>query len=491
MLFVGCELAEEDFVSLNPQKTEIDLGASTTIPEKIEHGGAINLTFEVKAQNFIESEKFQIKAFSDGTCSSLAGGGLSADETQVTSVNGQVAFSNIQYTKATQAQSEKINIGIVSSLTGVVFCSTPIKINIQPLVLGQPDFVTNTIQSTINEITFGRYEYKLHSDGHKLFVADYRNSRVLIWNTIPTSILQAADVVLGQDTFLTNTCNLGGLSASSICRPGGVFSDGQKLFVVDYSNHRVLIWNTIPTINKTPADVVLGQPNMTSNTSNNGGISAVSMSSPWHLYVAAGKLLVSDYGNNRILIWNTIPTTSATAADVVVGQTNMSLNVDGYASPSDSNMSWPYEVTSDGHKLIVADSGNNRVLIWNSIPTTNGVAADVQIGQSNFSSNQYNYGLALPTEYSVGWPSSVYTFDGKLYVSDGGNARILIYDSIPTTNQAAANRVFGQPDFISKTANNGGISKDTISYVEGLYIDQHRAILGDAGNNRILVLPSF
>jgi hypothetical protein len=31
----------------------------------------------------------------------------------------------------------------------------------------------------------------------------------------------------------------------------------------------------------------------------------------------------------------------------------------------------------------VADLGNNRVLIWNSIPTTNQKAADVVVGQKD------------------------------------------------------------------------------------------------------------
>ena len=33
---------------------------------------------------------------------------------------------------------------------------------------------------------------------------------------------------------------------------------------------------------------------------------------------------------------------------------------------------------------MVADTDNNRVLIWNSIPTTNGANADLVLGQDNF-----------------------------------------------------------------------------------------------------------
>jgi hypothetical protein len=47
----------------------------------------------------------------------------------------------------------------------------------------------------------------------------------------------------------------------------GVYTDGNKLFVADILNQRVLIFNSIPTSNGASADVVVGQPNFTSNSS--------------------------------------------------------------------------------------------------------------------------------------------------------------------------------------------------------------------------------
>ena len=43
--------------------------------------------------------------------------------------------------------------------------------------------------------------------------------------------------------------------------------------------------------------------------------------------------------------------------------------------------------------LFVTDLGYNRVLIWNSIPTSNGAAADVAIGQPDLVSSIANYGF--------------------------------------------------------------------------------------------------
>ena len=49
----------------------------------------------------------------------------------------------------------------------------------------------------------------------------------------------------------------------------------------------------------------------------------------------------------------------------------------------------------------MTDLGYNRVLIWNSIPTTNGAAADVEIGQpdmvSSVANNSYSGTAATST----------------------------------------------------------------------------------------------
>ena len=72
------------------------------------------------------------------------------------------------------------------------------------VVLGQPDFTTTTenITATTNSL---RLPTAVASDGVHLVVADTNHNRVLIWNRIPTSNNQPADVVVGQATFTTAT----------------------------------------------------------------------------------------------------------------------------------------------------------------------------------------------------------------------------------------------------------------------------------------------
>lgn len=45
--------------------------------------------------------------------------------------------------------------------------------------------------------------------------------------------------------------------------PRGVFVDDDHMIVADSGNHRVLIWHDVPVDDEQPADVVLGQPDGT------------------------------------------------------------------------------------------------------------------------------------------------------------------------------------------------------------------------------------
>ena len=127
------------------------------------------------------------------------------------------------------------------------------------VVLGQPDFNNNLINLTQNGF---RVPTAVATDGVHLAVADTDNNRILIWNSIPTSINQNADVVVGQSDFVHNaTANPP--TAKSLRGPQGVWFQNGKLFVADTQDNRVLIYNQIPTAPGAAADVVLGVPNMT------------------------------------------------------------------------------------------------------------------------------------------------------------------------------------------------------------------------------------
>src|SRR5205085_12294435 len=92
---------------------------------------------------------------------------------------------------------------------------------------------------------------------------------------------------------------------------------------------------------------------------------------------------------HRVMIWNRIPTANDTPADIELGQVNFNVAAQPDLTKATLNAQAntllnPVSVTSDGIRLYVTDLGHNRVLIWNSIPTRNQQPADVVVGQANF-----------------------------------------------------------------------------------------------------------
>ena len=84
-----------------------------------------------------------------------------------------------------------------------------------------------------------------------------------MFGSSPEDTIDSAELVLGQTDFLTVSNNAGSsASSSSLSGPQSVFSDGTKLYIADTNNNRVLIWNSNPTSNKQAADVVVGQADM-------------------------------------------------------------------------------------------------------------------------------------------------------------------------------------------------------------------------------------
>jgi hypothetical protein len=221
--------------------------------------------------------------------------------------------------------------------------------------------------------------------GH-LIVADYGNSRVLIWNPerVPTlGPLPAPSAVVGQlDMDFCEPNDEDGNripdakpSAFTLNGPQSVWSDGTKLVVVDRGNHRVLIWDNIPTANHQPANHVIGQPDFASNAPNRGGpASEFTLSGPMGVDVnEAGQMAIADAGNNRVLVWDAIPAGGTAPPKHVLGQSNFLRNiandsdqVGGSDVPSAQTLNSPAGVRFHERNLIVNDKNNSRILVFSA-----------------------------------------------------------------------------------------------------------------------------
>ncbi|MDZ4677185.1 MAG: hypothetical protein SGI74_06705 [Oligoflexia bacterium] len=318
----------------------------------------------------------------------------------------------------------------------------------------------------------------IFSNENYFFVSDQDNHRILAWNGLPTNTQQAAVSVLGQSTMATGTSDAGGTTGSQgLNTPNNIWVVNGKTFVSDLTNHRVLIWNNIPTSFSQSASLILGQPDFTSAVANNtpstpGTASNQSLFRPSFVSSDGTKLFVADRDNHRVLIWNSIPTSTQQAAHRVIGQTTMA----GVAQGTGPGMSFPLGVTSCANMLMVVDFGNNRVLIWNTHPTNDGQAPDIVLGQPSLTTNTANNtpgAAGTVSASSLSSPTQVFCDGQKVYVADNSNRRILIWNKIPTTNQQAADIVLGQPDMATGTA--GTTNSQTFVSPIGLFTNSNQA----------------
>lgn len=331
---------------------------------------------------------------------------------------------------------------------------------------------------------------------------DHRGGRISLWSSFPEEASTIPDFFIGKpDGFLGGT-SLGGITSSTLSSKktsAGVFANEDLLVVPD--GRRVLIWNELPSSSYTPADLVIGQPTATTAIErvDYRGLQTNTLAHPSGLSAAKGVLAVADRSNNRVLLMDAASPDAASA--VVVGQANGESYVPNgdWNTPTASSLSGPDAVFTDGTRLVVADTGNNRVLIWNSIPTTSGTAADVVVGQPDFQSVAPNAGStdadgdgdSDASEESLHRPSGAWISGTALYVADTVNHRVLVYDPIPTANGASASTVLGQADMQSNEPNAGTTwftpSATGFAFPAALTVlDSGELLVADKENNRVV-----
>ncbi|MDM3852689.1 MAG: hypothetical protein PT119_22580 [Aphanizomenon gracile PMC627.10] len=343
---------------------------------------------------------------------------------------------------------------------------------------------------------FGPRAACLLSPTGPLWVADTGHHRLLGWRNLPTKDHQPADWIIGQPDFYTEGQNAKGTPGkSTFSVPTGICKCGDGLAVADAWNHRILIWYNIPKDSHISADLVLGQTNFIDNEPNRGNQqpAANTLHWPYGIFSYQGKLFIGDTGNRRLLIWNQLPTENGQPADIVLGQPDMiSRNENGGGSPTAASMRWCHDITLWDDNLVVADAGNNRVMIWEGIPTENNTACAVVLGQKNFNFVELNQGVYFPSASSLSMPYGVDVAEDWLIVADTANSRLLGWKkraSILLLQGANADGVMGQDNFTNKSENrNFGLpTRQSLNWCYGIKVCGETAVVADSGNNRVLI----
>ncbi len=326
----------------------------------------------------------------------------------------------------------------------------------------------------------------------RVWVADRDNHRVMVYTFDPAQAAQPATAdagaQIGQAAATGGTENRGNAnvapSADSFAAPARVDvseSAESNLLVADRNNHRVLDFTTPPTAD-IAADIVHGHGSFTSSSANDH-----ELHKPTDIVVRAGQMIVADSENNRVLIYNTVPTSGSPSPDVVVGQANFNQTLANQgATATAATLNGAEGVATDGTNLVIADTDNNRVLVFTTIPAANGASANFVLGQASATASLANNGgISAAT---MDGPTAVWISATQLFVCDSDNHRVLVFNNFASlATGASANVVLGQEDFSSRAPNHGDIARgDTLHTPSGVRVVGSTLFVCDTMNNRVL-----
>lgn len=158
--------------------------------------------------------------------------------------------------------------------------------------------------------------------------------------------------------------------------PNGLASNGTNLLLCDRFNNRVLVWHKAPVTWDALPDLVLGQPDFTAN---NPSSAKNGMNWPGNISVAPnGKLAVADTDNDRLLLWNNFPTSNGQAADLSIHLPTISPML------APLRWAWPWGIWTDGTRLAAVATMGGTLLFWNKFPTVDNQPPDYTITHAHF-----------------------------------------------------------------------------------------------------------
>jgi hypothetical protein len=312
-----------------------------------------------------------------------------------------------------------------------------------------------------------------------LIVADTGNHRVLIWYGSTFYDHQPADLVLGQPDFYTEGERLFKL-------PTGVGVFGGNLYVADAWHHRILVWRGLPRENRLP-DAIIGQDSLDELKPNQGRkVARTGFYWPFGIGYVQGRFYVCDTGNRRIVWFEGLPEPRQ-PPDGLLGQHDWELALENRGSGvGPSTFRWPHAVAGDASTLYIADAGNHRVLGWNQ-PASNR-PADLLLGQPHFqSADEFAYHEQGPSR--LRFPYALAAGKQTLAVADTANNRVLLWKELPRSGCfASAQIVLGQKNFTDIGENHWkAITPRSLCWPYGLSLHQGLLAVSDSGNNRVVI----
>lgn len=331
------------------------------------------------------------------------------------------------------------------------------------------------------------------TDGQRLAAVATHGAAVLLWNSFPTRDNQPPDAIFrpqgagtprnitsdGQSFFALSDHNYGAASqpATMVWLEFPPRPDGPPAFVfpewlkgtttaagglILSGRDSISIWSAIPRDAQSRPSVSL-KP---SSYRNGDGPDAV---------IAQGRLYVSNYNGNNVLVWNSVPRAGNPPPDFSLGSTHP--DQDTWA---ENFFIQNPVVATDGKSLFASSDFDRKLFVWRTLPNQSAVAPDVviRLEEPPWDNAVHGQRLALAGKRTVylwmhlplnGEPPEA-TFSGRIgettfgeltgvamddrhfYLADRQANAIYVWDGIP--NQSA------QPRFVLKMQNPGHLSSD-------------------------------
>jgi DNA-binding beta-propeller fold protein YncE len=348
----------------------------------------------------------------------------------------------------------------------------------------------------------------LDARNRRLFISDSMHNRVLVYDTKDPKTPIA---VLGQSDF---TSSDSGTTAANLDYPTALaFNENSNiLYVADAGNSRILAFNLDDGIdNGEDAVAVLGQSDFISNSPNtpataSGFFGLSNRVSSMSFDSVANLLYVPISTQNRVMVFDVSTIDNGEDAVNVLGQNNFtSVSANQNSAVGTAGLSEPTGTALSNEYLYVADSGNNRIMIFdlqsidNGEPAMevmgqldgNGVPSFIQNKPNSANINDHGFDYSFNTQGQYGG-SDVDTIHHRLFVTDKENNRVLVFNLDGSNNliDYNADNVLGQADLITGNVNRGGaVSASTLRAPSDLVYDSasNRLYVTDSYNSRVLI----
>jgi sugar lactone lactonase YvrE len=273
-----------------------------------------------------------------------------------------------------------------------------------------------------------------------MFIADWSNKRIAV-------LASLLSITPAPGTEIYSLAD----ETQPLTSPNGVALDSQgRVYVADYYSNHVVIMAGLNSAAPAPGTVLYS---FSSPTQGINGLYDLTLD-------AAGNMLLCDYYNNRVAVWASLTSTSASPGTEIYSF--MASPYRGFNSPG------PIILDKKGN-IYLGDRNNFRIVVLASLTSTT-VAPGIQL----LSITDSTSGLSHPQGLA---------FDAaeNLYVVDAYQNRVAVLASMSSTSAAPGTELKSITDTTTPLKNPWGIALDSAG---NMYI-------ADAGNLRVVVLASL